>query len=51
MYVGVNRAAAAFPRGPWSIPHVCGGEPEITLVKYGRNYVFPMYVGVNRGTE
>ena len=46
MYVGVILMASKDDMKDFSIPHVCGGDPEMndTIVVY--EFVFPMYVGV-----
>ena len=31
-----------------SIPHACGGEPEIGMIRTDEIDVFPTHVGVNR---
>ena len=46
MYVGVILTKYPQIYGRGSIPHVCGGDPFITVLFHHIIQVFPMYVGV-----
>ena len=48
MYVGVIPQYPFARRNQQSIPHVCGGDPDISTLDGEQALVFPMYVGVIR---
>ena len=49
MYVGVIPKYADAAGDISSIPHVCGGDPQLTRKYIATRVVFPMYVGVILG--
>ena len=49
MYVGVIPMATCLMYLPFSIPHVCGGDPYKPQYVALPRIVFPMYVGVIPG--
>ena len=46
MYVGVILSVPSFVDPQMRIPHVCGGDPVLSVANVGELRVFPMYVGV-----
>ena len=46
MYVGVILSLITFIFFPPSVPHVCGGDPDVMKKQGYKLDVFPMYVGV-----